>query len=723
MGGCNILGASIIGRIQVVGAQEQVLRAGLGIHRETPRSGPANLFRRVRPGYVDDEDGHTDDLCQGDRSVRRFSLRGHRPRGGMVLWRRVPGRFELVGQPSIDIRVLRVKKDESLLAFGNRERFKNLPVAEFEIVVGHEDLEGGVALANQGRQFAHEQFFTGVADDGVKPVVDDRPPSRASTVFLHHRSEGSADLLPGEADDCRRPSRCRGDGSGIEVVGQLHPAGHRLFEVDVSVNTARQDEERGGVDLLLSAAERLRNGSNPSVDDGDITPSGVPPVTTVPLRMTQSNVLMALPQPGRPTRPDAPSGSALAPSHCSAEVRAGDLRIGGEFFRGARVRDASLLKDVTPDSYLQGHIRHLLHQEDGDPLIPESLDGGEDLANEKRGKPERRLIHQENSGSAHQRTRDGHHLLFSAGERTGQLAGALPHPRKTVKLLLKIAGDDLPRRERTATPRPQQEIVRHGLIGEQVPSLGHHDDAVRRHAMCRKTREFLPSQRDRSRSGPKSPATAFIRDDLPAPFAPMIVTTSPSGRQDTPRRASDSTVGDHQIPDLEQVSNSWHREIRLDHSRIGLDLGRSAFGDLSPVVQDRDSVRDAHHEIHIVLDENDRHARVADPPDEVAHLDDFRGVEPRRRLIQKQEVRTCREGTGDLQEALVAIGERSCHDVRIPLESTNSRRPRAFRTSTCSSWRMAGVERQDPMSPVRIAVWRATSRFSTAVSWSKRRVV
>jgi hypothetical protein len=58
---------------------------------------------------------------------------------------------------------------------------------------------------NQGRQFACKQVFTGVANDGVETVVDDRPSVRALTVFLHHDFQGSTDLLSSEADDRRRP--------------------------------------------------------------------------------------------------------------------------------------------------------------------------------------------------------------------------------------------------------------------------------------------------------------------------------------------------------------------------------------------------------------------------------------------------------------------------------------------------------------------------------------
>src|SRR5919202_683901 len=68
--------------------------------------------------------------------------------------------------------------------------------------------------------------------------------------------------------------------------------------------------------------------------------------------------------------------------------------------------------------------------------------------------------------------------------------------------------------------------------------------------------------------------------DLPAPFAPIRVTTCRS-------RSRGCRLS----------------EIGLDHTRVVLDLLRRSLGDLFAVVEHGDAVRDAHHDLHVMLDQ------------------------------------------------------------------------------------------------------------------------
>ena len=54
----------------------------------------------------------------------------------------------------------------------------------------------------------------------------------------------------------------------------------------------------------------------------------------------------------------------------------------------------------------------------------------EDAPHEHRCQAERRLVEHEQSGPRHQRAADGAHLLLAAGERAGELAGALTQHRE-----------------------------------------------------------------------------------------------------------------------------------------------------------------------------------------------------------------------------------------------------------------------------------------------------
>ena len=91
---------------------------------------------------------------------------------------------------------------------------------------------------------------------------------------------------------------------------------------------------------------------------------------------------------------------------------------------------------------------------------------------------------------------------------------------------------------------------------------------------------------------------------------------------------------------------------------VGPDLGRRPFGDLLAVVEDRDPVADAHDHAHVVLDEQDRQAQlVPDPAEEGHHRGRLGRVHARRRLVEQQQLGPGRERSGDLEAALVAVGQ------------------------------------------------------------------
>src|SRR5437588_10100329 len=66
---------------------------------------------------------------------------------------------------------------------------------------------------------------------------------------------------------------------------------------------------------------------------------------------------------------------------------------------------------------------------------------------------------------------------------------------------------------------------RHGV--EELPPLGHVDEAARGLAVRRKARDIFPSNRTRPPHGRMLPAIARNAVVLPTPFAPMIVVSWP----------------------------------------------------------------------------------------------------------------------------------------------------------------------------------------------------
>ena len=82
-----------------------------------------------------------------------------------------------------------------------------------------------------------------------------------------------------------------------------------------------------------------------------------------------------------------------------------------------------------------------------------------------------------------------------------------------------------------------------------------------------------------------------------------------------------------------------------------------AFGDLLAVVEDEHAVAEAHHELHVVLDQEDRRAVAADVLEQRAQRRGLGGVHSGRRLVEGEQPRIGGERAGDLELALVAVRE------------------------------------------------------------------
>jgi hypothetical protein len=158
----------------VVGGQEQILRAGLAMDLEPLRLGVADDLDRLGGRDVDNEDRHVEQLRQADGAVRRLAL-GEPGVAYRVVARRAEAALqEARRQPFDHLVVLGVDHDERAFAPRQRQNVEHLPVVEPQQVVGHVDLERGVAVANEGRQFLPHHLLRGVGDDQVEGIVDDR---------------------------------------------------------------------------------------------------------------------------------------------------------------------------------------------------------------------------------------------------------------------------------------------------------------------------------------------------------------------------------------------------------------------------------------------------------------------------------------------------------------------------------------------------------------------
>src|SRR5260370_39063008 len=152
--------------------------------------------------------------------------------------------------------------------------------------------------------------------------------------------------------------------------------------------------------------------------------------------------------------------------------------------------------------------------------------------------------------------------------------------------------------------------------------------------------------------------------DLPLPLAPSSVTISPSRTlSDTPssaRRCPYATLSSSISSIATSAATSrilGAAEVRLDHRRVGGDLARLALGDLAPVVQDDHAVGDAHDQVHVVLDHDQRQPQlVAQADDEVHERARLGGVQPPGGLVEQHAARLGGEPPPRLQALLAAEG-------------------------------------------------------------------
>src|SRR5207245_6222419 len=145
----------------------------------------------------------------------------------------------------------------------------------------------------------------------------------------------------------------------------------------------------------------------------------------------------------------------------------------------------------------EGNGGVLLHEQDTHALLP--VDGAhdaEDVADDERRQPQRRLVEQEQPWPQHERARDGQHLLLAAGERAARLLLALGEHWEVAVHALEVLRD-------TAAPAPrvgaQAQVLLDGEVHERAAPLGRVADAEPHQVFRRAPVDALPREADLAR--------------------------------------------------------------------------------------------------------------------------------------------------------------------------------------------------------------------------------
>ena len=162
-----------------------------------------------------------------------------------------------------------------LFAAGGGQRVQHLAVRELHVVVGHIDLERGVAVGDQGGEVLAHDLFVGVGQDHVEGIVDQRLALGTLVVLVHRVAQRLALVLVGEGDDGRGAAGCRRPAAALEIVAEHRAVGRVLVEMDMGVDATRHGDQSRRVDLLLALVEALAErhhaaGGNPDIALHDV---------------------------------------------------------------------------------------------------------------------------------------------------------------------------------------------------------------------------------------------------------------------------------------------------------------------------------------------------------------------------------------------------------------------------------------------------------------------
>jgi hypothetical protein len=161
------------------------------------------------------------------------------------------------------------------MAPSRRATERNFPVAKFQRVVGHVDLERGIALGNQRRQFITQNVRGGIGDDQMERVIDHRLVAGPAMVIIHCRAQCLALLLAGKRDHRSSTPAGSGQGAAEKIVGHYRTVAGGLIEMHMAVDAAGGDMTPGRIDLREPRRQVQAQRRDAAVADADVAGEGI----------------------------------------------------------------------------------------------------------------------------------------------------------------------------------------------------------------------------------------------------------------------------------------------------------------------------------------------------------------------------------------------------------------------------------------------------------------
>ena len=246
------------------------MRAGLGHDVHAVGARPADLLDSLAARDMDDEYRHICKLRERNGAVRGLALHQHWARDCVIAGGGAAAGFQALGQPLDAVGILGMDHGRGIVFASHVQNIENLTVIELQIVIGHVDLEGGVAFPDQRGQFVFQYFRGGVADDHVETIVHTCFAFCAAMVVGHGCAQGLAFGLGGKGDDRGGAAAGCSAGAAFEVVCHAHGRFHGLIQMAVGIDTARCDHSALSVVFVGAGRQLVAQLGDLAVADADV---------------------------------------------------------------------------------------------------------------------------------------------------------------------------------------------------------------------------------------------------------------------------------------------------------------------------------------------------------------------------------------------------------------------------------------------------------------------
>src|SRR5216684_4039822 len=362
----------------------------------------------------------------------------------------------------------------------------------------------------------------------------------------------------------------------------------------------------------------------------------------------------------------------------AAQVRLAHLGVLEQLPGCSGEHDAPALEHVAAARDAERHARVLLDHEHGRAeALVDLADAVEHRLHQDRGEPQRGLVEQKEPGPSHEAARDGEHLLLPARQLPAQRAAQAAQGREELEQLLEVLRD-LARA--AAYSRAEAQVLLHRQAREDVPPLRdmgepERDQRLRLVALDGRAIEddraaLRPDEAgDDAQSGGLAGAVrAEERDDLALAHLQRDAVQGAHGAVGGMHVSQDEhrLAGPAGLADLRAVALA---EVRLDDHRVFQHARGRALRDALAEVEHGDRGGDFGDQRHVVLDEQKGEAAVAQRQEELREAALLRRVEPRRGLVEQEQLGLARDRARDLHELLVPVGQGAAELVRLGREA------------------------------------------------------